>query len=122
MRKDVIFMPSTGIPLQQVSEVVQSTNFQGFPVVKSEEDRTIVGFIRKNELRYALDRARRTRQLAPDALCTFKEISPDVEQSNGLLAQPDIVLPAGEGRAREARQVDFGQYVDEVSFHDCGAS
>jgi len=33
---------------------VQSTSYQGFPVVRSEEDRTIVGFVDKAELRYAL--------------------------------------------------------------------
>jgi len=33
---------------------VQSTSYQGFPVVRSEEDRTIVGFVNKAELRYAL--------------------------------------------------------------------
>jgi chloride channel 3/4/5 len=92
--------------------VVQSTSFQGFPVVRSDDDRTIIGFIRKHELRYALDRARRTHQLAPDAICTFQAISDDVDRPNGLLAQPDIVLP--EGRARESRTVDFGQYVDET--------
>lgn len=115
-------MPSTGIPLQQVSELVQSTDFQGFPVVKSPTDRTIIGFVRKNELRYALDRARRTRQLSNDAVCTFQAISEDSAQSHGLSgAEPDIVLPAGEGRARESRTVDFGQYIDEVSFdvHVC---
>lgn len=33
---------------------MQSTSYQGFPVVRSEEDRTIVGFVNKAELRYAL--------------------------------------------------------------------
>jgi len=37
-----------------IGEIVQSTSYQGFPVVRSEEDRTIVGFVNKVELRYAL--------------------------------------------------------------------
>jgi len=37
-----------------LGEIVQSTSYQGFPVVRSEEDRTIVGFVNKAELRYAL--------------------------------------------------------------------
>ena len=37
-----------------IGEIVQSTSYQGFPVVRSEEDRTIVGFVNKAELRYAL--------------------------------------------------------------------
>ena len=38
----------------KTGEIVQSTSYQGFPVVRSEEDRTIVGFVNKAELRYAL--------------------------------------------------------------------
>ena len=37
-----------------IGEIVQSTSYQGLPVVRSEEDRTIVGFVNKAELRYAL--------------------------------------------------------------------
>lgn len=54
MRKDLVIMAASGVPLQRISEIVQSTNYQGFPVVRSEEDRTIIGFVRKTELRYAL--------------------------------------------------------------------
>lgn len=35
-------------------EILQSTSFQGFPVVRSESDQTILGYIRKTELRFAL--------------------------------------------------------------------
>lgn len=54
MKKDLVFMVASGVPLQRISEIVQSTNYQGFPVVRSYEDRTIIGFVRKTELRYAL--------------------------------------------------------------------
>ncbi len=68
MKKDLVLMPATGVPLEQISEpssiplsqadaigeIVQSTNYQGFPVVRSQEDKTIIGFVRKQELRYAL--------------------------------------------------------------------
>jgi chloride channel 3/4/5 len=93
--------------------------------------------VRKAELRYALDKAKRTRNLASDALCTFHEISNDATKPNGLLKNPDIIIPAmpkaksksprlelGQEIARDivrrisglqADRVDFGQYVDEVS-------
>jgi hypothetical protein len=34
-------------------EIVQSTSYQGFPVIRGEFDRTIVGMVSKTELRYA---------------------------------------------------------------------
>jgi len=129
MKKDIVMMTASGMPLQEISEIVQSTNYQGFPVVRGEEDRTIVGFVRKAELRYALDKAMRTRVLSPNATCRFQAISPDANKANGLLEQPDIVIPGHEGAAPRssnvnaeplrssvsvANEVDFGQYVDET--------
>ena len=69
----------------------------------------------------------RTQHLSPNATCTFQYISDDAQKPNGLLKNPDIVIPEphrsvqGEARdegrrssAAQADQVDFGQYVDEV--------
>ncbi|KAK8845412.1 hypothetical protein IAR55_006125 [Kwoniella newhampshirensis] len=142
MKKDIIMMEATGVPLQHIAEIVQSTNFQGFPVVKSDEDHTIIGFVRKNELRYALEKARRTRSLAPNAICTFQAIAPlpglsngeaggstSGGESSGFLQRPDIVFPGLKRKGSSSRgmspsmrresgveveEVDFGQYVDET--------
>ncbi|WWC97131.1 hypothetical protein V866_004009 [Kwoniella sp. B9012] len=134
MKKDIIVMAATGVPLQQIGEMVQSTSYQGFPVVKSESDRTIIGFVRKNELRYALDKARRTRNLSSNALCTFQHTPPlttDKPSAPEHLQRPDIVIPGRTGSifrspsmgaggfARresgvEVEEVDFGEYVDEI--------
>ncbi|RXK39132.1 chloride channel, other eukaryote [Tremella mesenterica] len=131
MRKDLVVMYASGMPLSAIGEIVQSTNYQGFPVVRSEEDRTIIGFARKTELRFALEKATRTRNLSVNATCTFQCISDDVNKTNASLAQPDIIVsPSTNTRTRqisasgreelrrtsglEADQVDFGQYVDET--------
>lgn len=111
-------------------------------MVRGEEDRTIVGFVNKAELRYALgqsvlarylvhtltgsDKAMRTRHLSPDATCTFHSLPGDASTSR--LSAPDIVIPGRHaGRspnldqsrpsASEVYEVDFGQYVDEVNWH-----
>lgn len=116
-------------------------------MVRSEEDRTIIGFVRKAELRYALgedhanelgssltsDRATRARHLSANATCTFHCISTDPDNPGGLLTNPDIVIPGRQGSVSrspnpdgygrtsgvEAEQVDFGQYVDEVRRSPC---
>lgn len=99
MRKDLVVIPSTGLPLSELQRLVQGSSFQGFPVVATETDRTIIGFIPKNELRFALDRVRRSYALSPDTVCTFS----DREAPAGGVS-------AGGGLDR----VDFGQYVDET--------
>jgi chloride channel 3/4/5 len=132
-------------------EIVQSTSYQGFPVVRSEDDRTIVGFVNKAELRYALgeycllsiqywhrpltecsDKATRTRHLAPNATCTFNALPGDTSDPNRI-SLPDIIIPGrhpgrspnldqGRPSAAEATEVDFGQYVDEVGIRSPGRS
>jgi chloride channel 3/4/5 len=81
--------------------------------VRSDEDRTIIGFVRKTELRYALgehrimpyeiasqlnqvcavDRARRTRNLSPNATCTFECKNDETEDGYAGAKRPDIVIP-----------------------------
>lgn len=99
MRKDLVVIPSTGLPLSELQRLVQGSSFQGFPVVATETDRTIIGFIPKTELRFALDRARRSYSLSPDAVCTFSDRD-----------APAGGVSGGGGVDR----VDFGQYVDET--------
>ena len=71
MKKDIVIMIASGMPLQSIGqpgkrklhtiaencyagEIVQNTSYQGFPVIRSEGDQTVIGFVRKTELRYAL--------------------------------------------------------------------
>lgn len=72
-----------------------------------------------------VDKAMRTRHLSPNATCTFQALGANLETPRGALP-PDIVIPGrNPGRspnpdqprpsASEAHEVDFGQYVDEVS-------
>ena len=134
MKKDLTVLPADGMPLQRIAEIVQSTNYQGFPVVKSETDRTIIGFVRKTELRYALgksrphdskallmpDRAMRARNLSDAALCTFEypltdPTTPvDIVIPNRRVSQIAVEPSSERNSGVEAEQVDFGQYVDEV--------
>ncbi|GMK56525.1 hypothetical protein CspeluHIS016_0303650 [Cutaneotrichosporon spelunceum] len=113
MRKDLVVMPADGLSLAELSDVVQSTEYQGYPVVRSSVDRTIKGFIRKNDLRYALDRARRNYKLSPDALCTFTQFADGEGDDSGLLPHPNIVVP-DVAYGSEVETVDFGQFVDET--------
>ncbi|OCF36089.1 chloride channel, other eukaryote [Kwoniella heveanensis BCC8398] len=132
MKRDIIALSASGIPLQQIAEIVQSTTYQGFPVVKSDSDRTIVGFVRKNELRYAVDKARRTRNLSPNAICKFEHTLPAAplkSDADGYLQRPDIHIPRRQGSINrspslgavgrresgmEVEEVDLGEYVDET--------
>lgn len=99
---------------------------------------------KRNRLIHVTEKARRTRNIIETAKCTFNHLpsSIDTLDGEGRLAQPDIVIPYDVGKQRTPAHspmlgrdrdrerdmsrrrssgivvdhVDFGMYVDEVSF------
>jgi chloride channel 3/4/5 len=71
MISDVISIPSTGMTLKAIERLLSKDNYQGFPIVEDETSKTLLGYIGRTELRYAVDRAKREHALSPLARCTF---------------------------------------------------
>jgi chloride channel 3/4/5 len=71
MTTDVVSIPTTGMAVKAVERLLSEDKYQGFPVVENESTKTLVGYIGRTELRYAIDRAKRERPLNPNARCTF---------------------------------------------------
>jgi len=88
---DIYTVPEKGMRVKDVESLMTSTNVKGFPVVSSgPEDEessssswgptsagpdgakpTLLGYIGKTELRFVLDRFRKTGNLDPDTPCLF---------------------------------------------------
>ncbi|KKF97642.1 H(+)/Cl(-) exchange transporter 3 [Ceratocystis platani] len=104
MRTAVVTIPMTGLELKDVEKLLSSDKYQGFPVVESEKNRILYGYIGHTELRYAVDRIRRNRPVAPSTPCNFipphaaaqflREDNPDASPADAL--------------------IDFGRYVDSA--------
>jgi len=56
---------------QDVDRKLDSCTVQGFPIVSSDSQRALLGYIGRTELRYVLDKAREARQLGPETICEF---------------------------------------------------
>lgn len=54
MKRDLVVIHADGMLVPHLEEILQSTDYRGFPVVKSQTDNTVLGFIRKTELRFSL--------------------------------------------------------------------
>lgn len=54
MKRDLVVIHADGMLVPNLEEILQSTDYRGFPVVKSQTDATVLGFIRKTELRFSL--------------------------------------------------------------------
>ena len=71
MTNKPVFLPATNFPVKDVELLLEEKKFQGFPIVDNAENRTLIGFIGRTELQYAIARARRESLLSPDAKCRF---------------------------------------------------
>ncbi|KAF9366123.1 glycerol ethanol, ferric requiring protein [Mortierella sp. NVP85] len=80
MQKNVTVLPASGTRLDRVERLLAETNYQGFPIVEDTASRTLIGYIGRSELRYVIDKAKRTRNVAPKAHCFFRPGNTDSRQ------------------------------------------
>ncbi|KAF2103317.1 voltage gated chloride channel [Rhizodiscina lignyota] len=71
MTTDVTVLPATGLEIRDVEKIMQDNEFQGYPIVEDLTSRTLIGYIGRTELKYAMDRARRDHTVGPRAKCHF---------------------------------------------------
>ncbi|QBZ58836.1 hypothetical protein PoMZ_03794 [Pyricularia oryzae] len=120
MTSDLDTIPIAGMTMESVERLLAKDNYQGFPIVEENNNaaessnnarrgRNLVGFIGRTELRYAVDRARRERQISPSAKCNF--MPTDVNAVTPI-------TPAGNSRRAsflgDAYTVDFSRFVDST--------
>ena len=73
MTYDVVALPATGLTLRDVNSLLESPKkYKGFPIIASEEDKVLVGYIGRTELWYATERIGREGQSINTATkCSF---------------------------------------------------
>ncbi|KAJ5401565.1 uncharacterized protein N7487_007461 [Penicillium crustosum] len=109
-------VPASDFPVREAEHLLNDNKFQGFPVVEDRTSKTLVGYIGRTELRYAIDRARSQGMVAPNARCVFTKDAADAaiarRASVSHHARSDT-FDAIEQSAG-ASFVDFSRYVDHT--------
>ncbi|CBQ73889.1 probable voltage-gated chloride channel (clc-a) [Sporisorium reilianum SRZ2] len=77
---DVLY--ATGMGLAELEATMARGTYKGFPLVRSRDDATLLGYVGKVELRYAIGKARRARALGGDTVCVFS-VGPDAGGGGG---------------------------------------
>ncbi|KAF1928076.1 chloride channel protein 3 [Didymella exigua CBS 183.55] len=81
MARDVVCLPATGWTLRHLEATLRDNTFQGYPVVSDLSTRTLLGYIGRVELQYALDRARNDTRASLSAGVSF---APSPSSSSSL--------------------------------------
>jgi chloride channel 3/4/5 len=107
MTSDVIALPTTGLSMKNLEQLLREDRYQGFPIVEDRASKILVGYIGRTELRYAIDRVKRDRSISPTAKCYF---SPPASLGHSVPATPATPVTTFDGMASSS--VDFSRFID----------
>lgn len=114
MTHDPVSLPASDFPVREAEHLLNDNKFQGFPIVEDRSSKTLLGYIGRTELRYAIDQAKRNGPLSPTATCVFTKEAAEASASRPATASShqtsrtfdDIETTVGRPF------VDFSRYVD----------
>lgn len=130
MTNKPIVLPATDFPVSRAETLLKQHKFQGFPIVEDRNSMTLIGFIGRTELQYAINRAKREGLVAPNAKCRFTSNPSIINTPNtseddfdtpthSAAASPAEEVPARPLRTFDdiasssgIRSIDFSHYVD----------
>ncbi|KAG2225200.1 hypothetical protein INT45_009529 [Circinella minor] len=107
MQRDMTVLASTGMKFSELEEILRTTNYRGFPVVQSEHDKMLLGYMGRSELLYLIEKAK-IRNKAHDS--TIVRFIPDEDDSGRLssISTTDHIIQGSSD------VLDFGPYIDQT--------
>ncbi|GAA6005052.1 chloride channel protein [Rhodotorula paludigena] len=124
MRRDMVCLPTQGVTLDELKRLLDTTKYQGFPVVKSRKDLTLLGDISRRDLIIAIEKAELTHIVPPDAPCLFcpqgdvlagdGSITPSATAEDAGGAEDGVSGGMDEWDGGEEGIVDFTSFVNQT--------
>ncbi|EOD48252.1 putative voltage-gated chloride protein [Neofusicoccum parvum UCRNP2] len=110
MTTALITLPASGLQLREVEKILANNDFSGYPIVEDKTSKTLLGYIGRIELRYAIERARRLQSLPPTAKCYF---TPGSSLAGQTPSTPAPAISFDDIAATSAQMtIDISRFVD----------
>lgn len=116
MRPPLVVIPESGITLDWLKKLLKDNHFYGFRIVHYESDMILTGYITRQELMTAIDRATNDREVNMETPVSFKGEF-DQHEVNQITTQHDVILNFAGYRDRYLCQVNQETPVSDV--YDC---
>ena len=110
MTSEITSLPSTGLTLRSIEQILSQNKYQGFPIIESAASKTLIGYIGCTELRYAIDRAKKEAFVSPSAQCFFTQPDSTAVQTPSVAAPPVTFEAIESSTGRQT--VDFSRFID----------
>ena len=111
MTSECTALPSTGLTLRTLEQVLATNKYQGFPIIESRATKNLIGYIGRTELRYAIDRAKKEAFVSSNAKCFFSQPDSTAVQTPSTAAPP-VTFDAIESSTGQQQSVDFSRFID----------
>ena len=111
MASHVVSLPADGLELRALERIMNENQYQGYPIVEDAQSKTLVGYIGRTELRYAIDRAKKDQMAPGHARCSF--VTPG---NNNHSLTPSSQFPSASFDTISATsgqlQIDLSKFMD----------
>ena len=123
MRKELVTLQSRGLTAKDLEKLLDEATVQGFPVVSTDENRTLLGYIERQELRYVLEKAQRTQNVQAETECSFAPENPGEERlrrrrSPSRLSIHGYPPPVAPGAALGFEEGEVVELIEASAQHD----
>lgn len=110
MSKDAVVLPSSGVKLTDLERIMTENKYQGYPIVENKKTRTLVGYIGRTELRYAIDKAHKEQTVSSQAVAVFSTPPPIIAREEGAPPTSFDNIQA----TSSMMTLDFTRYMDDT--------
>ena len=121
MTSGPLCLPANDFPVREAEHLLSDNKFQGFPIVEDRTSKIVVGYIGRTELHYALNKARRTQPISPNAKCVFSHetssVTSRIHSPAPRTPGPYLDAPRTFDELENAtglKAIDFTPYVDHT--------
>ncbi|KAF1993186.1 hypothetical protein P154DRAFT_503923 [Amniculicola lignicola CBS 123094] len=71
MASHIVSLPASGLELRALERIMKDNQYQGYPIVEDATSKTLIGYVGRTELKYAVDRAKKDQMAPGHAKCFF---------------------------------------------------
>ncbi|KAF2261354.1 chloride channel protein 3 [Lojkania enalia] len=111
MASNVVSLPATGLELRALERIMNKNQYQGYPIVEDSSSKTLVGYIGRTELRYAIDRAKRDQMAPAHAQCFFTPSGAGQDSRTPSASMPATSFDTMSATSAQLR-VDLSKFID----------
>lgn len=125
MAKKVVAFPAKGMTLQEIEEILESNDHQGYPIIDDYSSKYLLGYIGRSELKYVIDSKRKEGEVLPTAICYFATVETNSRRhhphnSEDIMGRSSLNNgrsdnPSNEGSSRNVvMSIDFEKFVNKT--------